>query len=121
MGVFDWLKRQQGPGPEAWDVRREGAEVVVFDGKQEQRVPTDGAQCVRVVPLAAGPGHGAPSGSGWQVAVRTRQGDLPLGRQIQDGHQARAFARRVCDASGLPLDEMSERLFSGTSHPRQRE
>lgn len=118
--MFDWIKRQQGPGPEAWDIRRDGAEVVVFDGKQEQRFRTEGATCVRVVPLVAGSGHGSARGSGWQVAVRTSQGDQPVGRQIADGHQARAFAQRVCEASGLQLDETSERLFSGATPPRPR-
>jgi hypothetical protein len=94
-------------------VRREGERIVVADGKQEYAFSPGAARTVRVVPLGVAPGHGRPqAGRGWQVAVHHDRGDVPIGRPLADWRAARDLAHRLCAASGLSLDELTERLFS---------
>ena len=124
MGAFDWLRgrRASPPDPTRWDVRRDGDRLVVFDGREERTVGLGPARAVRVIPLVAGPGHGAASlGGGWVVAVQRDDGEVPIGPALTDWRAARTLADRVCSAAGLPLDEASARLFSqvGQGNPRE--
>ena len=73
-------------------------------------MPLGGAQSVRVVPLTAGNHHSGTSG--WQVALAHAEGDVLLGKPFADWQTARDVARQVCDRSGLPLHELTERMFS---------
>jgi hypothetical protein len=115
VGLFDWFgkKRQKTPrAPIVWSVRREGAEVVVEDGRGGVfRADAWGARSVRVVPNARGGTHGAPAG-GWQVALFHDAGDAPLGPLLPDWPPARDLAEKVCEATELPLHELTERMFS---------
>ena len=65
---------------------------------------------MRIVPLAGGNYH--DNSSGWQVAVGQPDGDVPLGKPLPDWQVARELARCVCETMELPLDELSQRLFS---------
>jgi len=111
VGVFDRFKRKPESPPE-WNVYREGGEVVADDGRGgTYRVELRGARSVRIVPLTHGNPHSG-SGMGYQVAVRLDSGDAPVGKPSMDWRAARELARRVCDIAELPLDELTERLFS---------
>jgi hypothetical protein len=115
MGALDWLRRLRMPPPDpsTWEVRHEGGRIVVADGKKEYAFSPGAARAIRVVPLGVGPGHGhSQAGSGWQVAVHHDRGDVPIGRPLADWRAARDFAHRLCAASGLSVDELTERLFS---------
>src|SRR6187200_3359547 len=60
VGLFDWLSRGRGQNaqPIVWEVRREGEQVVVEDGRGAQhRVALNGARFVRVVPLSGVQSH----------------------------------------------------------------
>jgi hypothetical protein len=120
MGLFDWLgRRGQPPEAPAWEMRVEGGEVIVEDGKRIYRFSKAGARSVRIVPLGAGGQHAAGGGPGWQVAVRKTDGDVPIGRPLGSWQHARALATRLCETSGLELDELTQRMFSqvGTYTP----
>jgi len=65
---------------------------------------------VRVVPLSAGSHH--VQASGWQVALARGDGDVLLGPPLASWQSARELARQVCSATRLPMDELTERLFS---------
>ena len=111
MGLFDWLKRTPPP-PLVWHVYREGGDVVAEDGRGgSYRVPLSGARSVRIVPLTGGNPHGG-SGMGYQVAIERVDGDAPIGKPTRDWRPARDLARQLCDASELPLHELTERMFS---------
>jgi hypothetical protein len=115
MGPLDWLRRLRMPPPDpsVWDVRHEGERIVVADGKREYTFTPGAGWTIRVVPLGVGPGHGrSHAGSGWQVAAHNALGDVPIGRPLADWRAARDFANRLSAASGLAVDELTERLFS---------
>jgi hypothetical protein len=113
VGIFDWLRRGQRAAepPPAWQVRTESGDVVAEDGRgKTYRVPLVGARAVRVVPLTGGNVH--QHGAGWQVALQRDDGDLLVGTALADWRVARDLAQQVCGATELPLDELTERLFS---------
>ena len=113
MGLFDWLgKGRRASEPTTWQVRRDGGEVVVEDGRGASfRAVLAGARAVRVVPLTGGQQHPG-TGAGWQVALAHAQGDLLVGKPLGDWRAARELARGLCAATELPLDELTEKLFS---------
>ena len=106
MGFRDWFRRRPAEVP-TWDVRTDGSEVVI----NASRYPLVGVRCVRVVPLTGGNPHGG-SGRGWQVTLHRDDGDVLIDKAQQDWRPARELAQRLCDATELPLDELTQRLFS---------
>src|SRR5262249_57393049 len=91
---------------------REGEEIVVEDGHATpQRVPLRGARTVRVVPLTGGNHHQGQQ-AGWQVTLSSPAGDVLVHKPQRDWRSARELARLLCEASQLPLDELTERMFS---------
>jgi hypothetical protein len=124
VGLFDWVR---GGRPRVtletistWRIAREhGALVVDFSPDRAVRLPLEGVGAVRIVPLTGGQHHLLPTTGGWQVSLQRPDGDLLVGDPMADWRVAQALAQRVCDATGLPLDELSRRLFSrvGTSSP----
>jgi hypothetical protein len=113
--LFDWL-RKRGANPAAiavdWRVWVDGSWLVVETDRQDEyaRVATQGALSVRVVPLTRGTHHSAASG--WQVALACAEGDVLVGQPLPEWQVARDLAQRVCAATRLPMDEMTEKLFS---------
>ena len=104
-------------------MRTEGGEVVVRDSQgKESRYPRSGARSVRVVPLTGGDHH-SRAGAGWQVTLRRDDGDVLVGKPQADWRAARALAQQLCEQAQLPLDELTERLFSqvGRFSPPARE
>jgi hypothetical protein len=94
-----------------WHVYREGADIVAdAGGGKTYRASLVGAHSVRVVPLTGANPHG-PSG-GYQVAMAYEDGDAPVGQPTGDWRAARELAKQLCEATELPLDEMTERMFS---------
>jgi hypothetical protein len=73
-----------------------------------------------VVPLTGGQTHAGPS-HGWQVTLRRDDGDVLVGKAVVDWRRARDLAEQLCQATELPLDELTQRLFSqvGQYSPRQ--
>lgn len=69
-------------------------------------------RAVRIVPLTGGDHHMQQGRGGWQVALQRPDGDVLVGSPLQDWRAARELAQRVCEAAGLPLDELTERMFS---------
>jgi hypothetical protein len=119
VGLFDWLgRRRSDPTPdftprETWKVRREGDEIVVQQGNgPELRLPQGKAQAVRIVPLTGGNHHASARGGGWQVALSQSEGDVLVGKPIGDWRSAQALAQELCEATELPFDELTERMFS---------
>lgn len=118
MPLFDWLRR--GPRtvapPIAWTVTRSGDELTVADGRGAVvKVSVRAARTVRIVPLGSGSHHGGTSG--WQVALARTDGDMLIGKPLAEWQSARELARLVCDRTELPLDELTERLFSQVGQP----
>ena len=118
VGLFDWIgQRRRGTraadSPRlAWHVYRDGGDVVAEDGRGAiNRVPLAGARAVRVVPLTGGDHHAGP-GAGWQVTLARAEGDVLLGKPLADWRAARELARLLCEKTALPLDELTQRLFS---------
>jgi hypothetical protein len=118
VGIREWFgrgKRQGGPQSAPtldWHVQREAGEVVVDDGRgKPARYPVTFARSVRVVPLTGGNPHGG-SGHGWQVTLSSGDGDVLVGTPLSDWRSARALADQLCQATDLPLDELTQRLFS---------
>jgi hypothetical protein len=108
--LFDWLLRKPS-APLSWNTFRDADDVVVESTRgQSSRAPLGGARAVRVVPLMAGNPH-APSG-GYQIAIAYATGDVPLAVPMADWRAVRELAQRVCACANLPLDEMTERMFS---------
>jgi hypothetical protein len=96
----------------AWHVYKEGGDLVAEDGRGGvSRAPLAGARTVRVVPLMGG-NHHTGAGAGWQVALARADGDLLLGKPMPDWQSARELARLVCATASLPLDELTEKMFS---------
>ena len=99
--------------PVVWNVYREGHEIVAEDGRGGVfRVSLDGARSVRIVPLTGGNQHTDARAGGWQVALAHAGGDVLLGKPMADWRPARELARLVCARTELPLDELTERMFS---------
>jgi hypothetical protein len=114
VGLFDWLSRrpQEPRAPIEWCVYREADEVVVEDGRGAVfRASLRGARGVRVVPLRAGQNH-TDMRSGWQVALAHTDGDALVGKPMADWRSAHDLARTLCDKTELPLDELTEKMFS---------
>jgi hypothetical protein len=115
VGLFDWFsRRRQQAGPLAWRVYRENAQVVVEDGRGGVfRADTWGARSVRVVPASGrGATHGYGGGGGWQVTLSHGEGDALIGPALSDWRPARELAQLLCETLDLPLDELTERMFS---------
>jgi hypothetical protein len=115
VGLFDWLDkgRRKADQPIVWQVSREGGDLTVEDGRgQTLRVPLAGARSVRVVPLSAANSHVVNQPNGWQVALARNEGDILVGKAMADWREARELARLVCERADLPLDELTEKLFS---------
>jgi hypothetical protein len=66
---------------------------------------------VRIVPLAGG-NHHRDSRGGWQVALSRTEGDVLIGKPFGDWRTARQLAQLLCETSELPLDELTEKMFS---------
>jgi hypothetical protein len=66
---------------------------------------------VRIVPVGGGGSHHAAA-RGWQVTLGQSDGDVLLGTPLAEWQSARELARQVCEATQLPLDELTQRLFS---------
>jgi hypothetical protein len=114
VGLFDWLSRPPGQpdAPSVWHVHREGDEVVVEDGRgAEFRASVNGARGVRVVPLRAGQNN-TDLRSGWQVALAHSDGDALVGQPMADWRSAHELAKTICATTGLPFDELTEKMFS---------
>jgi hypothetical protein len=85
---------------------------VVEDGRGSVvRAALRGARGVRVVPLRAGQSH-TDLRSGWQVALAHTDGDALVGKPLADWRSAQDLARTICDTTELPLDELTEKMFS---------
>ena len=96
----------------AWHVYTDAGEVVAEDGRGGAfRAALAGARSVRIVPLLGGDHH-ARAGAGWQVALARADGDVLLGKPMPDWQSARELARLVCNTASLPLDELTEKMFS---------
>ena len=114
MGLFDWLGRgQRAPAsPAVWQVRKDGGDVVVEDGRgASYRLALTGVRTIRVVPLTGGQPH-AQTGAGWQVTLAHPAGDVLVGKPMLDWRAARALAQQLCETTDLPLDELTEKMFS---------
>jgi hypothetical protein len=46
------------------------------------------------------------------VTLARPEGDVLLGQPLPDWRVARDLANHVCDKTGLPLDELTARMFS---------
>ena len=91
---------------------REAGDLVAQDGRgATMRAPLSGARSVRVVPLTGG-NHHSDSRGGWQVTLSRSEGDVLVGKPIADWRSARQLAQLVCESSELPLDELTEKMFS---------
>jgi hypothetical protein len=115
VALFDWLKRsgRQAAPPIVWNVYREGGELIAEDGRGGVfRTSLRGARSVRIVPLTGGNHHTDARGGGWQVALAHSGGDVLLGKPLADWRAARELARLVCARTELPLDELTEKMFS---------
>jgi hypothetical protein len=114
VGLFDWIGRR-GRAPESpavWTVYPDGGDIVAEDGRGGVfRASLGGARSVRIIPLTGGRQHAEMRG-GWQVALAHAEGDALLGKPQADWRVARDLARLVCDKTELPLDELTERMFS---------
>jgi hypothetical protein len=115
--MFDWIGRRRrgagvdGPGV-TWRVYVDGSDIVAEDGRGGvYRAALGGARTVRIVPLTGGDHH-ARAAAGWQVALGRPDGDVLLGKPMPDWQAARELARQVCDTTKLPLDELTEKMFS---------
>ncbi len=113
--LFDWIRRpRSGPDEDdvTWDVRVDGGLLLIESSQGETvfHAATAGAVCVRVVPLSRGSHH--VSASGWQVALGRGDGDILLGKPLSSWRRARDLARAVSEKTALPIDELTQRLFS---------
>ena len=113
--LFDWMRRPR-PDPDqddaTWEVRVDGDLLLIESSRGDIvfHASIAGARCVRVVPLSRGSHH--VSASGWQVALARGDGDILLGKPLSSWQRARDLARTVSEKAGLPMDELTERLFS---------
>src|SRR5438132_368924 len=96
----------------AWHVYRDGGDIVAQDGHgADIRAALAGARSVRIVPLTGGNQH-AHLRSGWQVALARPDGDVLVGKPMSDWRLARDLAQLVCEQAELPLDELTQKMFS---------
>jgi len=95
-----------------WQVRADGGLLLIESsaGQTVFHAGFEGARSVRVVPLSRGSHH--VHASGWQVTLARGDGDILLGPPLASWQSARTLARQVCEARHLPMDELTERLFS---------
>jgi hypothetical protein len=126
VALFDWLRRdaRQADPSVVWNVYRDGADIVAEDGRGGLlRAPLSGARSVRIVPLTGGNHHANSRGGGWQVALGHSGGDALLGKPLADWRSARELARQICARTELPLDELTEKMFSrvGQYSPAQKD
>ena len=117
MGLLDWFRGRPSAGGDAppitWHVSVQGKELVAEDNRGNQhRAPLSGAKSVRIVPLSSGNSHVVAHTRGWQVALARADGDVLVGSASADWRTARELAQRVCERTQLPLDELTEKLFS---------
>jgi hypothetical protein len=115
VALFDWIRRpRSGPAASdiAWDVRVDGGLLLVESSRGDTifHASTAGARSVRVVPLSGGSHH--VRASGWQVALSRVDGDMLVGPPHPSWQQARDVAYAVSQETSLPMDELTERLFS---------
>ena len=111
--LFDWFRCSPPPvAPDGWRVRVEDDSLVIENQRGDVFAHTAlrGARSVRVVPLTGGTHHA--SASGWQIALRCADGDVLVGQPLGDWQIARDLARQVCQETRLPMDELTEALFS---------
>ncbi|MDQ3810198.1 MAG: hypothetical protein M3336_07900, partial [Chloroflexota bacterium] len=54
----------------------------------------------------------ASGAGGYQVALTLATGDVPLAAAMADWRAARELADQVCQVADLPLDELTQRMFS---------
>jgi hypothetical protein len=114
VGLFDWLtrRRREPDPPQTWNVYRDSGDIVVEDGRGGSfRASIVGTRSVRVVPLTSG-NHHVGAGGGWQVALARADGDVLIGAAMADWRPARELARLLCDRTELPLDELTQKMFS---------
>jgi hypothetical protein len=118
MSLFDFLRPRRAPRPGGsgddvtWQVRADG-ELLLIESSRGDTVfhaRVGSARAVRVVPLSRGSHH--LSATGWQVTLERGDGDVLLGPPLASWQSARDLASRVCGATHLPMDELTERLFS---------
>lgn len=119
MGLFDWMRggrNRTTPGAGSdpvWQVAREGDQLELTSSRGASvRLPLLGARAVRIVPLTGWQHHATASSGRWQVALQRPDGDVLVGEALADWRAARELAQRVCDAAGLPLDELTRAMFS---------
>jgi hypothetical protein len=115
VALFDWLtrgrRRVTSAAAVTWDVSVSSELLLVHSSRGETiQAPLGGARSVRVVPLSRGSHHSAASG--WQVTLARPEGDVLVGKPLAEWQSAHALARAVCDRTGLPMDPLTERLFS---------
>lgn len=115
VALFDWIRRpRSGPGQDdaTWEVRVDGRLLLIESSRGETvfHASTAGARSVRVVPLTRGSHH--VSASGWQVALARGDGDVLLGPPLASWQRARDVAHAVSEKTSIPMDELTERLFS---------
>jgi hypothetical protein len=115
VALFDFLRRpRSAPGQDevAWQVRADGGLLLIESSRGATifHATFEGARSVRVVPLSGGSHH--VHASGWQVTLARGDGDVLLGPPLNSWQSARELARQVCGATRLPMDELTERLFS---------
>jgi hypothetical protein len=112
--LFDWFRRSPPPpaAHDDWQVRVEDDSLVIENQRGDVFAHTrlTGSHSVRVVPLTRGTQHA--SASGWQVALACAGGDVLIGRPLGDWQSARDLARLICQKTGLPMDALTEALFS---------
>jgi hypothetical protein len=110
VGLFDWLRRKP-PEPVVWRIYLDGGDLVADNGKATFKVPRARARAVRIVP-PGGHQQGAGGTPGYQVAVACVDSDIPVGKPTLDWRPARELADQLCTTAELPLDELTERMFS---------
>jgi hypothetical protein len=52
------------------------------------------------------------AGGGWRVAMARAEGDVLVGPPMADWRRAREVARVLCAKTKLPMDELTQRMFS---------
>jgi hypothetical protein len=113
--LFDWIRRPRwsaGQDDVSWQVRADDGLLLIESSRGGTifHAAFDGSRSVRVVPLSGGSHH--VHANGWQVTLARPDGDVLLGPPLASWQSARVLARQVCDATHLPMDELTERLFS---------
>jgi hypothetical protein len=118
VAPFDFLRGSRASPRQDdgdWQVRVDGGLLLIESSHGETifHANFEGARWVRVVPLSGGSHH--VHASGWQVTLSRGEGDVLLGPPLASWQSARELARNVCGATHLPMDELTERLFSRVS------